>query len=117
MSFSEPPEPAKVLLSLAIAVLAGALVGFFAGVIRQRSRSSGLAFVAATLFALGATWCFFIGLAFVYPHNHHDTLWIGSRPDWNYPIDVLVGLVVWASYLLVYRWWARARNAVHPRAV
>jgi hypothetical protein len=56
--------------------------------------TGGRAVAAQTALGVATVLIAIVALALIYPHGHHDTLWINSRPDFNYRIDVVLGLVV-----------------------
>jgi hypothetical protein len=52
------------------------------------------AMLARTFLLLGVAVIGLVVLSLVYPHGHHDTLWIPSSPQLSYPIDVAIGFIV-----------------------
>ena len=50
--------------------------------------------MARIFLGLGATLIGLVVLSLVYPHQHHNTLWIPSHPRLGYPIDVAIGLIM-----------------------
>ena len=111
MAFPEPPTPAEFLAQLLIALILALALGTLAVVARRDSHSVTRDILAGLAFAAGATLCFVLGLALVYPHGHHDVAWNPSRPDLNYPLDAALGLLVWASYVFPCLRWRRAVTA------
>lgn len=43
-------------------------------------------------------------LSLIYPHGHHDTPWIPSSPQLNYPINVAIGLIVVVCTLAAWKY-------------
>ena len=58
--------------------------------------------VARTFLVLGVAVIGLVVASLVYPHGHHDTLWIPSSPRLNYPVDVAIGLIVMLSALAAW---------------
>jgi hypothetical protein len=105
MVIDELPTRGEMLGWIAVLVLP-AIVAIFLGrraVLRGARGALGWrAGVAITALGLGTFLVFLVALSLIYPHGHHDTMWISSRYELNYPIDVLLGLVV--SALGVVAW-------------
>jgi hypothetical protein len=55
---------------------------------------TGRTVMARIFLGLGATLIGLVVLSLVYPHQHHNTLWIPSHPRLGYPIDVAIGLII-----------------------
>ena len=58
---------------------------------------------AQTFLGIGVVLLGLVAFSFINPHGHHNTNWIRSRPEFNYRVDVIIGLAV--SGLAVLAWF------------
>ena len=105
-------------MALVLAGVAGACV-VVAGFGIWLRRSSGVRrsrAVSRILFVAGLGGLVLFSYPLLYPHHHHDTVWIRDDSRWNYPIDVALGLCYWVAVVALWRAWRseprRSRLAV-----
>jgi hypothetical protein len=67
--------------------------------------------LAGTFLLLGVVVIGFVVVSLIYPHGHHDTPWIPSRPRLNYPVDVAIGSIVALAALAA---WSYPRSRRPP---
>jgi hypothetical protein len=103
MSFPEPPSPAEIALWLLIYTVPSLAAIFWSRRALLSGASLARTVLARTFLLLGLVMIGLVVLSLTYPHGHHDTLWIPSKPRLNYPIDVAIGLFIAIDALAA--WW------------
>ena len=104
MSFPEPPSPAEIAFWLLIYTAPSLAAIFWSRRVLLSGASLARTVLARTFLLLGLVVIGLVVLSLMYPHGHHDTLWIPSKPQLNYPIDVAVGLLVALGALAAWRY-------------
>jgi hypothetical protein len=103
MSFPEFPSPAEIALCLLIYTVPSLAAIFWSRRVLLSGGSLARTVLARTFLLLGGVVIGLVVLSLMYPHGHHDTLWIPSKPQLNYPIDVAIGLLIAIGALAA--WW------------
>lgn len=97
------PTRAETLGWLVVYVLPALVAIFFGRRALLRGAFGWRATAASTALGFATILVALVAFGFIYPHGHHDTLWINSRPELNYRIDVLLGLVVFALGVVAWK--------------
>ena len=100
MVFLSPAEVASWLLIFTVPSLAAI---FWSRRALLSGASLARTVLARAFLLLGVVVIGLVVLSLMYPHGHHDTLWIPPKPQLNYPIDVAIGLVVAIGALTAWR--------------
>jgi hypothetical protein len=99
-----PPEPSAIVRNLVI----GLAVVLLACLVRRLSTGTVGNVAGLMLLFLAAGWYLLVGLALLYPHNHH-TIWL-PRSSYRASLAVDFGIgVAWisTSVLLLRRFWPK----------
>jgi hypothetical protein len=88
------PSRLEVISWLLLSTVPSLLAIFWSRRALRTGASTGRVVLAKIFLALGVITTGLVVLSLVYPHQHHNTLWIPSHPRLTYPIDVAIGAVV-----------------------
>ena len=97
------PTRAETLGWLVAYVLPAVVAIFFGRRVLLRGTFGWRATAASTALGFATILVALVVFGLIYPHGHHDTLWVNSRPELNYRIDVLLGLVVFALGVVAWK--------------
>jgi hypothetical protein len=107
VAFLSPAEIALLLLICAVPSLAAI---FWSRRALLSGASLALTVLARAFLLLGVVVIGLVVLSLMYPHGHHDTRWIPSKPQLNYTIDVAIGLLIAIGTLAVWRYPRPSRD-------
>ena len=93
LDFLDFPSRAESASGLLIYTIPSLLAIFWSRRVLLSGVSHMRAILAKIFLLLGVTVIGLVAFSLVYPHGHHDTFWIPSKPQLNYPIDVAIGLI------------------------